>query len=107
MLKSCTPNTQVNVGGTLLTVVPKPTTDIGFTGAVPEKQRAVMSEVVTDPIGGSSALIQTIWQVQGVYLVSLTLQHDAQVPFSKADQLTFTTLAASIASRLAAAPQPS
>ena len=107
VLKSCTPNTQVNVGGTWLTVVPKPTTDIGLTGTVPANQRAVMSEVLTDPIGGTSTLIQTIWQVQGVYLVSLTLQHDAKVPVTKAEQLKFTTLAASIASRLAAAPQPS
>jgi hypothetical protein len=97
---SCAPHTTVNTGTATLIADPRPSTDIVLTGTVPAAQRAVMTEVVTEPSSGSSALIQTVWQVQGPYLVSLTFNHDASQPFSADDQQEFTSLASGIAARL-------
>ena len=99
-LATCAPNTTVNTGTTTLTADPRPSTDIKLTDAVPEDQRAVMTELVTEPSSGATALIQTVWQIQGRYLVSLTFQHDGNAPFSAHDQQSFDDLASVIASRL-------
>jgi hypothetical protein len=103
-LGTCAPNTVVNTGTTTLTADPRPSTDIKLTDAVPEAQRAVMTEFVTEPSSGASALIQTVWQIQGRYLVALTFQHDGNAAFSSQDQKTFDDLASLIASRLRDAP---
>lgn len=106
-IASCAPQTTVNTGSATLIADPRPSTDIVLTGAVPASHRAVMTEVVTEPSSGSSALIQTVWQVQGAYLVSLTFQHDANTPFTSDDQREFDSLASGIASRLTSAASSS
>ena len=99
-LGTCAPNTTINTGTTTLTADPRPTSGIKLTNAVPADQRAVMAEFVTEPSTGASAFIQTVWQIQGRYLVALTFQHDGAAPFSTQDQQAFDDLASVSASRL-------
>jgi hypothetical protein len=100
---SCAPHTSITTASGTLIADPRPSTDVVLTGTLPAQQRAVMTEVVTEPSSGASELIQTVWQVQGTYLVSLTFRHDASQPFSADDQSEFDSLASGIATRLLAA----
>lgn len=99
-LAACQPNTVVNTGGTQLVVDPQPSDSIPLENVLPEAQRAVMAEIVTEPSSGSSALIQTLWQQDGSYLVALTIEGDSKTPFTTSEQKVFNSLAALIAGRL-------
>ena len=99
-LATCKPNTMIDSPNGQLVVGPEPSDGVTFNNLVPEAQRAVMTEVVSEPSTGGSARIQTLWQRNGEYVVSLTLDGDPKTPFTAAQQREFNTLAASIATRL-------
>jgi len=101
-LSSCAANTVVKTGTTQLVVNPQPSDEVLLTNLLPEPERVVMTELVTEPSTGSSALIQTLWQQHGPYLVALTFEADSKTPFTADEQRLFNTLGGSIADRLTA-----
>jgi len=100
-LTTCKAHTVVNKGEAQLVVDPQPSDGVLLTNLLPESQRAVMTQVVTEPSSGSSALIQTLWQQAGPYVVALTFEGDPKVPFTGTEQEEFNALGGKIANRLA------